>query len=435
MPIEILMPALSPTMTEGSLTKWLKSEGERIDPGDILCEIETDKATMEIEAVDEGTLGKILIADGTESVSVNQVIALLLEEGEDDTVLGGISEFSLGAFSTNKTQPNPESTRGPSGNLVPKVDGDPVKTSVPRVFASPLAKRLAVQNNISLGKLEGSGPHGRIIKRDVEQAVSSSSTSVSQSKFQVGTQVSSGAAQAISTESPILSSMPEFEVFQNSSMRKRIAERLTTSARDTPHFNLSADIYVDALTSVREELNSRDHIQYKITINDLIIKAVAIALSRVPNCNVTYTNEAILRFKRFDISLAVAVEGGLVTPIIKDAGGKGLAAIAAESNELIKKARKGKLKPEQFEGGTFTISNLGMHGIKAFTSIINPPQGAILSVGVAEERAVIKSGKLAVATVMTVTLAVDHRCIDGSVAAKFINELKVVIEDPLQLML
>jgi len=437
MPIQILMPALSPTMTEGTLAKWLKAEGEIVDTGDVLCEIETDKATMEVEAVDEGTLGKILVAEGTEGVPVNQIIALLLEEGED----AGALKTAKTAAPAPTAAPVPQPTDEPAAEAAtaPSATPVPVTASGNRVFASPLAKRLAEQNAVDIAAIAGTGPKGRVIKRDIEQALATGSSKTALASASNPAQASLPTAAALvpafTSDDPVLANMPPFEAVENSSMRMVIAKRLTESARDVPHFNISSDVELDAVLTLRKELNSKEGADYKISVNDLIIKAVAVALKRWPYCNAAYTEDAILKFDRVDISMAVAIEGGLITPIIKDAGSKGLATISAEAKELAGKARDGKLQPEEFQGGTFTISNLGMFGVKSFNSIINPPQGGILSVGVGEERAVVRDGKLSVSTIMSLTLAVDHRCIDGALAAAFMKELKGIIEDPIQLML
>ena len=437
MPVQILMPALSPTMTEGTLAKWLKAEGDSVDSGDVLCEIETDKATMEVEAVDEGTLGKILVAEGTEGVPVNQVIALLLEEGEDASALEGADTAAAPIpVAQAAVEPAPQAT--PAAAAAPAQAATTTPASGNRVFASPLARRLAEQGGLDIAAIAGTGPKGRIVKRDIEQALASGTGKAAPSA--AATQApapapATSAAPAMTLDDPVLANMPAFEAVPNSSMRKIIAKRLTESARDIPHFNISSDIELDAMLALRSELNGKDGADYKISVNDFIIKAVAVALKRVPECNVAYTDDAILHFNRADVSMAVAIEGGLITPIIKDAGSKGLATISADAKELAGKARDGKLQPEEFQGGTFTISNLGMFGVKSFNSIINPPQGGILSVGAGEQRPVVRGGKLAVATVMSLTLAVDHRCIDGATAAGFMKELKAILEDPIQLML
>lgn len=442
MPIKILMPALSPTMTEGKLAKWLVKEGDDVESGDVMAEIETDKATMEVEAVDEGKIGKIVIAEGTDGVAVNAVIALLLEDGEDASALDGMDTASSGGGEVKaEATPAPEAvpTEAPAVAPAQAAPAGPAPTSSggDRIFSSPLARRLAKMEEIDISQVSGSGPHGRVVKRDIDKAVSEGTGKAPAS----GTSAAAAAPAATAATPPagidaaMLSLLPEYEAVENSGMRKTIAKRLTASARDIPHFNVSADIELDALMALRKELNGREGADYKISVNDFVIKAVALTLKRQPDCNVSYTDDAILRFNRADISMAVAVEGGLITPIIKDAGAKGLATISAEAKELAGKARDGKLQPQEYQGGTFSISNLGMFGVSSFNSIINAPQGGILSVGAGQQRPVVKDGALSIATVMTVTLAVDHRCIDGAAAAAFVKEFRGILEDPLQLML
>ena len=410
MPIKILMPALSPTMTEGTLAKWAKAVGDTITSGDLLAEIETDKATMEIEAVDEGILGKILVAEGTEGVPVNQLIGLILEDGEDASALeAALAPVAAPAAPPAAAAPAPAAPA-------------PAKTGN-RIIASPLARRLATAKGVDLATVTGSGPKGRIVKRDVESAAPG--------------------APAPKAEAPSpppalgapLSPMPDFEAVPHSSMLKTIARRLTESVRDIPHFNVSVDVQLGSLLDTRKRLNARDGAEQKISVNDFVIKAIALALARVPACNVSYTDEATLFHQRADISIAVSIDGGLITPIVKDAGNKSLAVIAREAKALAERARAGELQPDEYEGGTFTVSNMGMMGVRSFNSIINPPQGAILSVGAGEPRPVVTDGALSMATVMTLTLAVDHRCIDGVTAAEFIGELKSILEEPLQFML
>ncbi len=457
MPIKILMPALSPTMTEGKLAKWLVKEGDDVESGDVLAEIETDKATMEVEAVEEGKIGKIVVADGTEGVAVNAVIALLLEDGEDASALDDVDTASSGGGEAKaEAEPEPaekKSEEKADAKSDEKADASassppasnesagpaPKSSDGDRIFLSPLARRLAKIEGIDISQISGSGPHGRVVKRDIDKAVSEGTGKASKSDASAAPSAAAPAAAAAvppaGIDEAMLSLLPEYETVENSGMRKTIAKRLTASARDIPHFNVSADIELDALMALRKELNGREGADYKISVNDFVIKAVALALKRQPDCNVAYTDNAILRFNRADISMAVAVEGGLITPIIKDAGAKGLATISAEAKELAGKARDGKLQPKEYQGGTFSISNLGMFGVSSFNSIINSPQGGILSVGAGQQRPVVKDGALSIATVMTITLAVDHRCIDGAAAAAFVKELRGILEDPLQLML
>ena len=457
MPIQILMPALSPTMTDGKLAKWVKKEGDTVDSGDVLAEIETDKATMEIEAVDEGTLAKILVAEGTEGVPVNQVIALILEDGEDASALEGAAEQAPAPAAQPAPAPPPApapTTSAPAAAPTPAPTTPPTPASVPtsapipapasmkagRVIASPLARRLAAEKGLDLAAVTGTGPKGRIVKRDVEVAVPGAAP------FATPPAPSTLAATAtppspptpippINRDDPLLGTMPDFEAVPNSSIRKIIAKRLTESARDIPHFNIYVDVELDTLLDFRKRLNAKEGADYKISVNDFVLKAVALALARVPDCNASYTDEATLLYKRADISVAVAIDGGLITPVVRNAGHKGLAAISAETKALALRARAGQLQPEEYQGGTFTVSNLGMFGVASFTSILNPPQGAILSGGAGRPRPGVKNGALATATVMTLTLAVDHRCIDGATAAAFTKELKAILEDPLQFLL
>ena len=428
MPIQILMPALSPTMSEGTIANWVKAEGDDISSGDVLCEIETDKATMEVEAIDDGVLGKILIAGGTEGVEVNTPIAIILEEGEDASVMGGI-DTTAPAPAAADAPPKPAGEPAPAAPA-PAAAPPPTATGK-RIFASPLAKRMAEQNSLDVALIDGSGPHGRVIRRDIETALASGNSKGAP----VVTAANAPTTPALTADDPVMAYMPEYEAMPNSSIRKIIATRLTGAARDIPHFNVNVDVEIDELLRIRKQLNNRDGADYKISVNDFIIKAVALTLKLQPDCNVTYTDEAILKFKRQDVAMAVAIDGGLITPIIHDAGNKGLRAISETAKELAQKARLGKLMPEEFQGGTFTVSNLGMFGVKSFNSIINPPQGGILSVGAGEQRAVVKDGALTIATMMTLTLAVDHRCIDGATAATFTKELKGILEAPSLLML
>ena len=446
MPIQILMPALSPTMTDGKLAKWHKKEGDAVESGDVIAEIETDKATMEIEAVEEGVLGKILVAEGTEEVPVNQVIALLLEDGEDVSALEGALE---GAAEAPAPAPAPAAPAPAPAPAAPSPAPAPAPQPAPeppsalaapapqsaaggRVLASPLARRMAAEQGLDLSRVTGTGPRGRIVKRDIEGTPAGMAVAAAPGP---AAQAPAAPAPPINRDDPLLGTMPAFEAVPNSSMRKAIARRLTESARDVPHFNLSMDVGLDTLLDCRKRLNAREDADYRISVNDFVIKAAAVALMRVPACNVSYTEDAILYYNRADISVAVAIEGGLITPVIRDAANKGLGAISAETKALAARAREGKLQPDEYEGGTFTISNLGMFGVTSFNSIINPPQGAILSVGAGQQRPVIRNGALATATVMTLTLAVDHRCIDGTTAAGFLKELKSIIEEPLQFLL
>ncbi len=432
MPIQILMPALSPTMEEGNLAKWCVKEGDTVESGDVIAEIETDKATMEVEAVDEGVIGKILVAEGTQGVKVNELIALLLEDGEDASALEGAETAAPAPSAPAQADApaKPDAAPAPTPAAPSTEKGD-------RIFSSPLARRIAAQEGLDLKALSGTGPRGRIVKRDIDAALAAGTGKATPAapEAKAAPKAAASESKTISVDDPIFKLLPDYDAVPNSNMRKTIAKRLTESARDIPHFNLQVDVEIDKLMALRKELNSRDGADYKISVNDFLVKATSLALTRVPDCNVAFTDGAILKFKRVDMAIAVAVEGGLITPIIKDAASKGLATLANEAKDLAARARDGKLAPEEYQGGTFTISNLGMFGIKSFNSIINPPQGGILSVGAGEQRPVVKGGALAVATVVTLTLAVDHRCIDGSTGAAFIKELKTLIEDPIALML
>ncbi len=423
MPIEILMPALSPTMTEGNLVKWHKSEGDAVASGDILVEIETDKATMEVEAVDEGTMGKILIAEGAEGVAVNTPIAVLLEEGEDASAMANVSAAPAKAETPAAPAPAEAAapTPPPAEAAAPRVDGE-------RTFASPLARRMAAQAGLDIAALAGSGPHGRVVKRDVEGALAGGAPAAAPAK-------APAAAPAPVGEAP---GMPPFTEQPNSNMRKVIARRLAESKRDAPHFYLTVDCEIDALLTARKALNERSpegEGAYKISVNDFVIRAAALALRDVPAANASWTDAAIRVYRGVDVSVAVAIPDGLITPIVRGADQKGLATISNEMKDLAKRAREGKLAPEEFQGGTFSISNLGMFGIKEFAAVINPPQGAILAVGAGEPRAVVKENALTIATVMSCTLSIDHRVVDGSVGARFLGVFKKYVEDPLSMLL
>jgi len=451
MPIEILMPALSPTMTEGTLATWQKNEGDTISAGDVIAEIETDKATMEFEAVDEGTLGRILISAGTEGVAVNTPIGLLLAEGEDASALEGYApkgatKPAASAAESGSAQEGPAAAAPPAAAAAPVPSVSETGTAPPapktasggRIFASPLARRIAAQKGVDLAALTGSGPHGRIVKADVDGAAGAPRTAAAAT----ATAGTTGAAKAVAPVATgkdqvvaMAGNIPYREV-PNSGMRKTIARRLAESKQQAPHFYLTVDCQLDALLALRKDLNERGAPDgLKLSVNDLIIKACAAALRKVPAANASWTDDAILYWEQVDISVAVAIEGGLITPIIKQADRKGLGTISAEVKDLAARARDGKLKPEEYQGGTFSLSNLGMFGIKDFSAVINPPQGCILAVGAGEQRPVVKDGALAVATVMSCTLSVDHRVVDGAVGAEFLAAFKKLVEDPISMML
>jgi pyruvate dehydrogenase E2 component (dihydrolipoamide acetyltransferase) len=455
MPIEILMPALSPTMTEGNLAKWHKQVGDEVKSGDVIAEIETDKATMEVEAVDEGKIGKILVPEGAQGVAVNQPIALLLEEGEDESALagdGGAGKPAPKPAESPAPAPQPASAKG-NGAAEPATPAPaPQGDGKGRIFASPLARRMAEQAGLDLTQLEGSGPNGRIVKADVESALSkgvpAKKPAAEPHAAKPAPTPAAGQAAAQAPEAKPSAQKPagvdakdfstklgmKFREVPNSGMRKVIARRLTEAKQTVPHFYLTVDCHLDDLMKVRADLNSRSD-QYKLSVNDFVIRASALALKKVPAANAAWTDEAILMYEQVDMSGAVAPPTGLITPIIKAAETKGLAQISNEMKDLAKRARDGKLKPEEFQGGTFSISNLGMFGVREFGAIINPPQGCILAVGVGEQRPVVKDGVLSIATMMSCTLSVDHRVVDGAVGAEFLAAFKKLIEDPLTMLL
>jgi len=422
MATNILMPALSPTMTEGTLARWLKKEGDRVKAGDVIAEIETDKATMEVEAVDEGVLGKILVPDGTEGVKVNAPIAVLVEPGE-------------AAPSGAAAPPAPKPAVAPAPAAAAALNPQPLPPKAnghdagERVFASPLARRMALQAGLKLEGVTGSGPGGRIVKADVEAAIG---------RGPVAAPAPVTAPAPRPAPAPVAITAPTTAV-PNSSIRKVIARRLSESKQTVPHFYVTMDFEIDALLKLRADLNAKSPkdgpAAFKLSVNDLVIKAVAATLRRFPAVNATWTDEAILQFDDVDISVAVSTPTGLITPIVRQADRKGLSTISNEMKDLAARAKSGKLKPEEFQGGGFSISNMGMYGVREFSAIINPPQAGILAVAAGEQRPVVKGGALAIATVMTCTLSVDHRVIDGALAAEFMQALKGAIEDPLSLML
>jgi pyruvate dehydrogenase E2 component (dihydrolipoamide acetyltransferase) len=434
MPTPILMPALSPTMTEGKLAKWLKKEGDAVKSGDVLAEIETDKATMEVEAVDEGKLGRIVVAAGTENVAVNAPIAYLLNEGESASALDTIAKSAPPA-APKPAAPAPAAA-GPAAAPAPKPAPVPAQPpampAMPapaavgkdgqRVFASPLARRLATEANLDLGRIQGSGPHGRIVKADIESAKSSGTAAPAPRPAAAAP----AAAAPLPTEG--------FTELPLSTMRKVIARRLMESKQTIPHFYLTIEAEIDALLALRAQLNVKAE-GIKLSVNDLVIKACGMALAKVPRANAIWGGDKILLNKTCDVSVAVALDDGLITPIIRSADRKGLATISAEMKSLAERGKAGKLMPEEYQGGAFSLSNLGMFGIKEFAAVINPPQGSILAVGKGEQRAVVKGGALAVATMMSCTLSCDHRVIDGAIGAQFLDAIKKLIEDPITMML
>ncbi|MCG4253114.1 pyruvate dehydrogenase complex dihydrolipoamide acetyltransferase [Acetobacter tropicalis] len=422
MAIEVLMPALSPTMTEGTLARWLKKEGDTVSSGDVLAEIETDKATMEVEAVDEGILGKILISEGTQGVPVNAPIAILVEEGEAVPETAAVPQKDAPPPSkTDAATPAETAPKVATPSVQKSPVTSPAASAAHKVFASPLAKRIAKEKGLDLTQIKGTGPNGRIVRRDVENA-SAKPLSASSSAT-----ASAIAAAGGSTSVP------------HSTMRKVIARRLSEAKSTIPHFYVSVDIELDALMALRAQLNATSPEEgpdsFKLSVNDMLVKAAAVALKRIPTVNASFTEDAMILHDDVDISIAVSIPDGLITPIVRQADKKSLKQISQETKDLVKRARAGKLKPEEFQGGTFSISNMGMYGVKDFSAIINPPQAAILAIAAGRKQPVVKGSELAIATVMTVTLSVDHRVVDGSVAAEWLSAFRSVVESPLTLVI
>ncbi len=424
---DILMPALSPTMEEGVLAKWHVKVGDVVSAGDVIAEIETDKATMEVEAVDEGEITDILVAEGTEGVKVNTPIARLKDEG-------GAAVPKPAAKAEEAPKAAPAAVEAPKASApVAPAPAAPKSDSGERIFSSPLARRIAAQNGVDLKSIKGTGPHGRIVRRDVEAAgkgaaqPAAATTAAAATSGIAPRQVQSLAQMGIPDGS--------YDLIPLDGMKKAVARRMVDSIQNVPHFPLFIDCEIDQLMAVRAKVNKMLEPQgIKVSVNDFIIKAAALALKMVPEANASYTPEGIAMHHNADVSMAVAIDGGLITPIIRKAETKGLAQIATESKDLAKRARERKLKPEEFQGGTFSVSNLGMFGIKQFTSIINEPQGCIMSVGAGEQRAVVKNGQIVPATVMTVTLTCDHRVVDGATGARFLQAFKPLIEDPVAML-
>jgi len=422
MPIEILMPALSPTMEEGTLAKWLVKEGDTVSSGDLLCEIETDKATMEFEAVDEGVIGKILVPDGSEGIAVNSPIALLLEDGEstDDLSAPAPTAASAAAEKTVEVveEPTAPSPRTPAA-----------KPDTNRVFASPLARRIAADKGLDLNQIKGTGPKGRIVKSDVETATAAPKAPAPQKAAPLPATPGAEQIKAMYGDR-------EFEEISLNGMRKTIAARLSEAKSTIPHFYLRRDIQLDALLTLRAEMNrGLESRGIKLSVNDYIIKACAMALQDVPDCNAVWAGDRILKLKPSDVAVAVAIEGGLFTPILRDSDTKTISALSREMKDLAARARNRKLAPHEYQGGSFAISNLGMFGITNFDAVINPPHGSILAVGAGAKQPVVNGdGEIAIATVMSVTLSVDHRVIDGALGAQFLTAIKSYLEEPISML-
>ncbi|MGB7287099.1 MAG: pyruvate dehydrogenase complex dihydrolipoamide acetyltransferase [Salaquimonas sp.] len=447
MPINITMPALSPTMEEGNLAKWLVKEGDKVVSGDILAEIETDKATMEVEAVDEGTIAKIVVEGGTEGVKVNAVIAILAEDGEDvaEAAKGGADGGEGGADGGNGGGDKPISA--PVSTQEAKSD-TPAPSSAPaaapasdeRVFASPLARRLAKEGGVDVAAIAGSGPHGRVVKRDVEAAITGGTGKAAAAAPAAQAPKATAAPAGMSSEQTLkLFEEGSYELVKHDGMRKTIAKRLQESKQTIPHFYVSVDCQLDALLKLRGEINSAapmkdDKPAYKLSVNDMVIKALALALRDVPEANVSWTDENMVMHKHSDVGVAVSIPGGLITPIIRSAELKTLSAISNEMKDMGQRAKERKLKPEEYQGGTTAVSNMGMMGVSNFSAVVNPPHATILAVGAGEKRPVVKDGALAVATVMTVTLSTDHRAVDGALGAELIGAFKRYIENPMGML-
>ena len=446
MPINILMPALSPTMEKGNLAKWLKKEGDKVKSGDVIAEIETDKATMEVEAVDEGTLAKILVPEGTQDVPVNDIIAVLAGDGEDVKSAGAGAPAPKPAAAPSPAQAAPAAPEVKAPAPAPAAAAPApaaAKAAAPqinghaRTFSSPLARRLAKDAGIELSRISGTGPHGRIIARDVEDVKSGK-----------GLKAPAAAPSSAPSIAPSMSDQQvralfedgSYEVIPHDGMRRTIAQRLTASVQTIPHFYLTMECHIDKLLEAREEINGSapkdkdGKPAYKLSVNDFVIKALAVALQRIPNANVSWTEGGMLKHKHSDVGVAVAMPGGLITPIIRKAEEKSLSVISGQMKDFAARARARKLKPEEYQGGTTAVSNLGMYGINHFTAVINPPHATILAVGTGEERAVVKNGKIEVAQMMSVTLSCDHRAVDGALGAELLGAFRLMIENPVMMM-
>ncbi|MEQ8658147.1 MAG: pyruvate dehydrogenase complex dihydrolipoamide acetyltransferase [Hyphomicrobiales bacterium] len=438
MPINILMPALSPTMEEGNLAKWLVKEGDSVTSGDVLAEIETDKATMEVEAVDEGTVGKIVVPDGTAGVKVNELIAVLLEEGEDASAIDTSAPAPVAPAATAAPADAPTAAPAAAAPAGPA----PVSSSGDRVIASPLARRIAKQNGIDLAAVSGTGPRGRVVKADVEAAIAGGTGKVSAAAA-APSQAAAPAKSAPTgmSDDAVLKLFEEgsYELVPHDGMRKTIAARLTESKQTIPHFYVSVDCQLDALLKLRSELNKSAPVKdekpaYKLSVNDMVIKALALGLRDVPDANVSWTASDMVKHKHADVGVAVSIPGGLITPIVRRAEEKPLSVISNEMKDLGKRAKDRKLAPAEYQGGTTAVSNMGMMGVSDFAAVVNPPHATILAVGAGEQRPVVKDGALAIATVMTVTLSTDHRCVDGALGAELLGAFKSYIENPMSML-
>ncbi len=450
MAIKITMPALSPTMEEGNLAKWLVKEGDKVSAGDVIAEIETDKATMEVEAVDEGIVAKLVVAGGTEGVKVNALIAVLAEDGEDVAeaakAASGDAPAAAPKAETAPTAAPAPVAAAPAATAAPAAAPAPVAAPAAkgeRLFASPLARRIAKEAGVELSAVSGTGPHGRIVRKDVEAAIASgvkAPAAATPSAAAPQAAVASGASDEATLK---MFEEGSYELVPHDGMRKTIARRLMESKLTVPHFYLTIDCELDSLLALRAQLNAAAPViktekgevpAYKLSVNDLVIKATALALRDIPEANVSWTDAGMVKHKHSDVGVAVSIPGGLITPIVRGAETKALSAISNEMKDLAKRARDRKLKPSEYQGGTTSVSNLGMFGVKDFAAIINPPHATIFAVGAGEQRAVVKNGELAVANVMSVTLSTDHRAVDGALAAELAKVFKNYIENPLSLL-
>ena len=439
MPINILMPALSPTMEKGNLARWLKKEGDKVKSGDVLAEIETDTATMAVEAIDEGVLAKIVVAEGTQDVAVNQLIAIIASEGEDVKAVAA-SGGAPAKAEVAPTAPAAAAAAAPAAAALVASAAPAAKANgAGRIASSPLARRLAKEAGLDLSAISGTGPHGRIVERDVKAA-------------QAGGGAKAPAAQGAKPSAPAMArgmsdetikklyEPGSFEEIPHDSMRKVIASRLVEAKQTIPHFYLTVDCNLDALLAAREAINAAaprnkdKQPAYKISVNDFVIKAMALALQRVPDANVTYTENTMLKHKHSDIAVAVSIPGGLITPVVRKAETKGLAAISTEMKDLATRARARKLQPQEYQGGSSAVSNLGMFGIKNFSAVINPPHASILAVGAGEQRVIVEKGQMKIANMMSVTLSTDHRAVDGALGAELISAFKELIENPVSML-
>ncbi|MDH4990292.1 pyruvate dehydrogenase complex dihydrolipoamide acetyltransferase [Aquamicrobium lusatiense] len=454
MPINITMPALSPTMEEGNLSKWLVKEGDKVSPGDVIAEIETDKATMEVEAVDEGTVAKIVVPAGTEGVKVNALIAVLAEDGEDVAAAAKASGDAPAKAEAPKAEAKTESAAAPAeapqaaAPAAPEVKAAPATAAVEkdtdRVFASPLARRIAKDAGLDLSGVSGSGPQGRVVKADVEAAIAGGGAKAAAAPATAAPAAAAPAVKPMSDDAVLkLFEEGSYELIPHDNMRKTIARRLVEAKSTVPHFYLTVDCELDALLSLRKQLNDAAPVRktekgeepaYKLSVNDLIIKALALALKEVPDANVSWTEGAMVKHRHADVGVAVSIPGGLITPIVRKAEEKSLSSISNEMKDLAARARTRKLKPEEYQGGTTAVSNLGMFGIRDFAAVINPPHATILAIGAGEQRAVVKDGEVKVATVMSVTLSTDHRAVDGALGAELIGAFKRLVENPMGLV-